>query len=215
MADEQHYNSIPIPKRVEDRPTEDDLTRATLGGPKGARELPANPMTKQEEEQILPTMSRDTSHNEPGHDRRNQTKNRHQASRKVQGRAQEVWGRQNAKACRSRAAEQDALLRRQMRAVAKKISAMKASRSCRFVTIQMTNGGSLRRGRAGTRKMSKASRLNRRRTTGSPRNCKRGSTGETRSIFSASGAWRHETHWRPDTKRTARGKSGMGANRFR
>ena len=26
MAEERHYNSIPIPKRVEDRPTEDDLT---------------------------------------------------------------------------------------------------------------------------------------------------------------------------------------------
>ncbi len=44
---EQHCNSIPMPKRVQDRPTEDDLARAPLGGPRGSPELPANPMTKQ------------------------------------------------------------------------------------------------------------------------------------------------------------------------
>lgn len=51
---EKHYNSIPIPKRAEDRPTEDDLARASLGGPKGSPELPANPMTKQEGGQTFP-----------------------------------------------------------------------------------------------------------------------------------------------------------------
>jgi hypothetical protein len=54
------YNSIPIPKAVEDRPTEDDLAQTSLGGPKGSPELPAAPMTKREREQNLPN-------DEPGH----------------------------------------------------------------------------------------------------------------------------------------------------
>jgi hypothetical protein len=45
---------------VEDRPTEDDLAQASLGGPKGSPELPAAPMIKREREQILPN-------DEPGH----------------------------------------------------------------------------------------------------------------------------------------------------
>jgi hypothetical protein len=46
--------------RSEDRPTEDDLARAALGGPKGAPELPPAPLTKTEAEQNLPN-------DEPGH----------------------------------------------------------------------------------------------------------------------------------------------------
>jgi hypothetical protein len=48
------------PKRIEDRPSEDDLAQAELGGPKGSRRLPAAPLTKQEEEQTLPN-------DDPGH----------------------------------------------------------------------------------------------------------------------------------------------------
>jgi hypothetical protein len=54
------YNAIPIPQRTEDRPTEDDLARAALGGPKGAPELPPAPLTKTEEEQNSPN-------DDPGH----------------------------------------------------------------------------------------------------------------------------------------------------
>jgi hypothetical protein len=54
------YNTIPIPARIEDRPTEDDLARAALGGPKGSPELPAAPLTKTEDEQTLPN-------DDPGH----------------------------------------------------------------------------------------------------------------------------------------------------
>jgi hypothetical protein len=60
MADEKRYNSIPIPKPIEQRPTEDDLAQAALGGPKGSPELPPAPLTKREEEQILPN-------DDPGH----------------------------------------------------------------------------------------------------------------------------------------------------
>jgi hypothetical protein len=58
LMDQSTYNSIPIPKRVEDRPTEDDLAQTSLGGPKGSLELPTAPMTKRE--QNLPN-------DEPGH----------------------------------------------------------------------------------------------------------------------------------------------------
>ena len=44
----------------EDRPTEDDIAQASLGGPKGSLELPPAPLTKQEAEQMLPN-------DEPGH----------------------------------------------------------------------------------------------------------------------------------------------------
>jgi hypothetical protein len=44
----------------DDRPTEDDLARAALGGPKGSPELPPAPLTKTEAEQNLPN-------DEPGH----------------------------------------------------------------------------------------------------------------------------------------------------
>ena len=54
------YNAIPIPPRTEDRPTEDDLARAALGGPKGSPELPPAPLTKTEDEQKLPN-------DDPGH----------------------------------------------------------------------------------------------------------------------------------------------------
>jgi hypothetical protein len=60
MADEKPYNAIPVPKAVEDRPTEDDLAQAALGGPKGNPKLPAAPLTKQDEEQLLPN-------DDPGH----------------------------------------------------------------------------------------------------------------------------------------------------
>jgi hypothetical protein len=46
-------------KRVE-RLTEDDLAQASLGGPKGSRDLPPAPLTKTEAEQNLPN-------DEPGH----------------------------------------------------------------------------------------------------------------------------------------------------
>jgi hypothetical protein len=54
------YNAVPIPKRTEDRPTEDDLARRSLGGPKGDTSLPPAPLTKTEEEQNLPN-------DDPGH----------------------------------------------------------------------------------------------------------------------------------------------------
>jgi hypothetical protein len=60
MTGERNYNSIPIPKSVEERPTEDDLARASLGGVKGNEKLPPARLTKQEEEQTLPN-------DEPGH----------------------------------------------------------------------------------------------------------------------------------------------------
>jgi hypothetical protein len=50
----------PLTKRIEDRPTEDDLAQAALGGPKGSPQLPPAPLTKTEEEQNLPN-------DEPGH----------------------------------------------------------------------------------------------------------------------------------------------------
>jgi hypothetical protein len=43
-----------------DRPTEDDLARESLGGPKGSRKLPPAPLTREEREQTLPNP-------EPGH----------------------------------------------------------------------------------------------------------------------------------------------------
>jgi hypothetical protein len=60
MTDNESDNAVPAFKRMEDRPTEDDLARASLGGPKGSRKLPALPLTKREEEQTLPN-------DEPGH----------------------------------------------------------------------------------------------------------------------------------------------------
>lgn len=59
-SDEVPYNSLPIPDAVEERPTEDDLAQAALGGPKGSPNLPPAPLTKQEEEQNLPN-------SDPGH----------------------------------------------------------------------------------------------------------------------------------------------------
>jgi hypothetical protein len=60
VAGEVPYNSLPIPKPVAERPTEDDLAQAALGGPKGAPELPPAPLTKREREQTLPN-------DDPGH----------------------------------------------------------------------------------------------------------------------------------------------------
>ena len=54
------YNAIPIPKRVEERPTEDELARRSLGGPKGNSSLPPAPLTKTEREQNSPN-------DDPGH----------------------------------------------------------------------------------------------------------------------------------------------------
>jgi hypothetical protein len=59
-SDEIPYNSLPIRRQVEERPTEDDLAQAALGGPKGNPALPAAPLTKSEQEQNLFT-------DEPGH----------------------------------------------------------------------------------------------------------------------------------------------------
>jgi hypothetical protein len=48
-------------KRIdEDRPTEDDLAQAALGGPKGHPSLPAAPLTRKEAEQMSPI-------EDPGH----------------------------------------------------------------------------------------------------------------------------------------------------
>jgi len=58
--DRDEYNAVPIPKRIDDRPTEDDLARRSLGGPKGDNSLPPAPLTKTEEEQNLPN-------DDPGH----------------------------------------------------------------------------------------------------------------------------------------------------
>jgi hypothetical protein len=54
------YNLMTIPKSGEERPTEDDVARKSLGGVKGSKKLPPAPLTKQEEEQTLPN-------DEPGH----------------------------------------------------------------------------------------------------------------------------------------------------
>lgn len=50
----------PDPRSSRDRPTEDDLARAQLGGVKGSPKLPAAPLTKDEAEQNCPN-------DEPGH----------------------------------------------------------------------------------------------------------------------------------------------------
>jgi hypothetical protein len=59
-TDETPYNSIPIAKSTEERPTEDHLARAALGGPKGNRSPPPAPLTPNEDEQNLPN-------DDPGH----------------------------------------------------------------------------------------------------------------------------------------------------
>lgn len=59
-SDEKPYNLLPIRRQVEERPTEDDLAQAALGGPKGNPALPPAPLTKSEQEQNLLT-------DEPGH----------------------------------------------------------------------------------------------------------------------------------------------------
>lgn len=48
------------PQRSQDRPTEDDIAQAELGGVKGSPKLRPAPLTKQEAEQNLPN-------DEPGH----------------------------------------------------------------------------------------------------------------------------------------------------
>lgn len=48
------------PRRSQDRPTEDDLAQAELGGVKGSPKLQPAPLTRKEAEQILPN-------DEPGH----------------------------------------------------------------------------------------------------------------------------------------------------
>jgi hypothetical protein len=53
-------SSPPVSRRDDDRPTEDDLARAALGGPKGSPKLKPAPLTKTEAEQNLPN-------DEPGH----------------------------------------------------------------------------------------------------------------------------------------------------
>ena len=54
------YNSLPVAKPIDERPTEDDLARAALGGPKGAAALPPAPLTKTESEQ-------NPRNHDPGH----------------------------------------------------------------------------------------------------------------------------------------------------
>ena len=44
----------------EERPTEDDIAQASLGGPKGNPDLTPAPLTRREKEQMLPN-------DEPGH----------------------------------------------------------------------------------------------------------------------------------------------------
>lgn len=48
------------PQRGQDRPTEDDLAQAELGGVKGSWKLQPAPLTRREAEQNLPN-------DEPGH----------------------------------------------------------------------------------------------------------------------------------------------------
>lgn len=60
MSDETDRDLRPKAERGQDRPTEDDVARASLGGPKGSPELPPAPLTDQEKEQMLPN-------NDPGH----------------------------------------------------------------------------------------------------------------------------------------------------
>jgi hypothetical protein len=47
-------------KNDDDRPTEDDIARAALGGPKGHPSLKPAPLTRREEQQMPPN-------EEPGH----------------------------------------------------------------------------------------------------------------------------------------------------
>jgi hypothetical protein len=54
------FNRLTLPKRVDERPTEDDLARASLGGVKGDKNLPPAPLTRKEAEQMSPN-------DEPGH----------------------------------------------------------------------------------------------------------------------------------------------------
>jgi hypothetical protein len=58
--DSAGQHGIPRPKPVEDRPTEDDIVREKLGGPKGSPDLEPAPLTRQEREQNLPN-------DDPGH----------------------------------------------------------------------------------------------------------------------------------------------------
>ncbi len=60
VAGERPYNELPIAKPTEERPTEDDLAQAALGGPRGAPELEPQKLTKTEAEQNSPN-------DEPGH----------------------------------------------------------------------------------------------------------------------------------------------------
>ena len=50
----------PRPRPIEDRPTEDDIARDKLGGPKGSPELEPAPLTRQERVQNSPN-------DDPGH----------------------------------------------------------------------------------------------------------------------------------------------------
>jgi hypothetical protein len=60
LGDERcHMDRKHVEKYIE-RPTEDDLAREALGGPRGHPELKPAPLTKTEEEQMLPN-------DEPGH----------------------------------------------------------------------------------------------------------------------------------------------------
>ena len=57
--EEKSYNSLPIPRPLHERPTEDDLAQAALGGPKGHPALLPAPLTERERKQ--------TMLNDPGH----------------------------------------------------------------------------------------------------------------------------------------------------
>jgi hypothetical protein len=60
MPDEKNYNSLPLPRAASERPTEDDLAQAALGGPRGAPELKPAKMTEQRQKKTPRS-------NEPGH----------------------------------------------------------------------------------------------------------------------------------------------------
>jgi hypothetical protein len=58
--DSASQETPPRAKRPEDRPTEDDIARERLGGPKGSPELEPAPLTRQERVQNSPN-------DDPGH----------------------------------------------------------------------------------------------------------------------------------------------------
>jgi hypothetical protein len=58
--EEKPYNSLSLPRDPSERPTEDDLAQAALGGPRGTPELKPAKMTEQR-------LKKTPRGNEPGH----------------------------------------------------------------------------------------------------------------------------------------------------